>query len=676
MTTPHPRRAFDDDAAHADLLAAVAHVLPTAAGLAQIIGGAPTDRPLDPEPGRVAHTRLLIDLAAALDTDRGRVTILAAESGLAGVVDNMAAALDADRGLAAILATSVGDADVPVGTTPDLAGLGTPASADGPPITRSTLDDLSALHLAPADQRLQLRAGLPSRAAHDALRDLENIRMALAGITPGSHPLDSPLDTAVTVFDRQRTRIAQALTVMAQALPVYRHPSLGTSTSTDSTLFDRRASLAAMRRPRMSSVKVTDPTGWWAVGRALSRLRKIPAGAKSSSQEHAEHGAIGALLASAQKREQAGDIAGAEDLYREAALEALAEIPLHASGESPERVDDPAGAQDSHPQVADGGDVGTLLALAEDLEEAGDIDGGNILRALAAHQGRDIAGTGHLYNATDAATRHADAVRAAAAELNAAAERAAAAADLHAHAEWTAAADQHADAERAAAAAELNAAAQSAVAAAKARYADAGRAATAAAADRAAVTLRMGALYAFAEFMGRTRGTSDAEAVPGEVSGDGDADAVSASAYVPAEGDTFGVPSQFAFHAVAQSASLLRQTADELAALYGELRDRPPLTAGTRLLHGCAHHVDELTATVQQLWAVLSDFCGADLRAVADVPIEGLDEVRWSDGTAGTEPTRWPAALVLEVQKHSRRVEDLEGVWEIGFGAAISPGRS
>jgi hypothetical protein len=122
-------------------------------------------------------------------------------------------------------------------------------------------------------------------------------------------------------------------------------------------------------------------------------------------------------------------------------------------------------------------------------------------------------------------------------------------------------------------------------------------------------------------------------------------------------------------------ASLLDRTADELAALHDELLARPPATAGERLLRGCGHLTNELAQMINQVWAALSDFRGADLRAAGNVSVQDLDGIHWSDDTTGTEPTQWPTELITEVEDHSTRVDGLPGVWEIAFGTAVSPGR-
>ena len=127
--------------------------------------------------------------------------------------------------------------------------------------------------------------------------------------------------------------------------------------------------------------------------------------------------------------------------------------------------------------------------------------------------------------------------------------------------------------------------------------------------------------------------------------------------------------------AAAQAGVLLRQIADELAVLSDDLVNRAPSPVGERLLRGCSRVAAELTQAAQQLWAALSDFRGADLRAAEDVAIKDLDGVRWSDGTAGAEPTWWPLPLVSTVRGCSKRVDGLAGVWEVDLRTGAFSGR-
>ncbi|GAA2660899.1 hypothetical protein [Paractinoplanes durhamensis] len=70
-----------------------------------------------------------------------------------------------------------------------------------------------------------------------------------------------------------------------------------------------------------------------------------------------------------------------------------------------------------------------------------------------------------------------------------------------------------------------------------------------------------------------------------------------------------------------------------------------------------------------QLWATLSDFQGADLRAAAATSLDELDGVVWSDTTASGGATRWPDQLRLALVEHSTEAE--HGVFIVRLGTSI-----
>uniref|UniRef100_UPI003F495A54 hypothetical protein n=1 Tax=Actinoplanes sp. CA-151224 TaxID=3239904 RepID=UPI003F495A54 len=511
------------------MLADLTSAISVPAGLAQILGdisaGLP---PADNTPaGRAAHARLLDDLTTALHLPTGLNAILATEGGLAEIVDDLSASLHTAHGLDAILM--------------DAAEPRTALSVDEPPATPSATDHLAVLHLAPGDQRLHLRTGTPSRAVREALRHLENIRAALADVVTGLHPLDSHLDSVPATLDRQRIRIADAMTVMTQALSSHRplpaDTELRSLTARRRVLEEYRRKLAEYRRmlgeinPADIELRPAENVRWddiddTAARRGLAdRRRFLEASRRVLAEIGDDRDSMEQALA--EYRRVLAEINDAETRrYTRYSRYSLQELYRDLRSERRE-MDDDGGADD------DGGPVTELPTerpreyIVVPLYSRGDE---SLSRELA-----DVADS----------------------------------------------------------------------------------------------------LY-----------------------------------------DTDGVRRSAALHqAAAYSAALLEQVVDDLAGLYDDLANRAPATAGTRLLRGCARRVDELTGTAQQLWSALSDFCGADLRAVTGVTLDDLDGVRWSDGTAGTGLTLWPTALASDVQKHSERIDGRPGVWEIGFGAAVSPRR-
>ncbi|WP_067460003.1 hypothetical protein [Actinomadura macra] len=117
----------------------------------------------------------------------------------------------------------------------------------------------------------------------------------------------------------------------------------------------------------------------------------------------------------------------------------------------------------------------------------------------------------------------------------------------------------------------------------------------------------------------------------------------------------------------------LRRSADELAQLNDRLLDGIDVPGpGDR--QECLDLADDLAAMMDQAWRALSDFRGADLRpADPKIHLEDLDGVTWSNATAVSGATRWPAALRDLVPEHSFPADDPEaGVLVIRFGAAVS----
>ncbi|QXJ22182.1 hypothetical protein AGRA3207_003143 [Actinomadura graeca] len=120
---------------------------------------------------------------------------------------------------------------------------------------------------------------------------------------------------------------------------------------------------------------------------------------------------------------------------------------------------------------------------------------------------------------------------------------------------------------------------------------------------------------------------------------------------------------------------LLRRCADEMAALRERLLDGTDVPAPAERPQ-CLDLADDLAATMERAWQVLSDFKGADLRSADPrIQLEDLDGVTWSDEAAVSGATRWPAVLRGPVAEHSFPEDHAQaGVFVIRFGAAVSAG--
>ncbi|GAA1542413.1 hypothetical protein GCM10009827_072490 [Dactylosporangium maewongense] len=128
--------------------------------------------------------------------------------------------------------------------------------------------------------------------------------------------------------------------------------------------------------------------------------------------------------------------------------------------------------------------------------------------------------------------------------------------------------------------------------------------------------------------------------------------------------------------AVAEAGDVLRQAADELGELNLRLADRSG-GMGVTAWRQCTGHVDSLIQALDELGAALSDFRGADLRAMQWQPtLEDLDGVRWSDATATGGATRWPEAIREAVADPLvSQATAAVGVYVVRFGTVVGTSR-
>ena len=122
-------------------------------------------------------------------------------------------------------------------------------------------------------------------------------------------------------------------------------------------------------------------------------------------------------------------------------------------------------------------------------------------------------------------------------------------------------------------------------------------------------------------------------------------------------------------------AALIATCADALIELRDRWTRQPPASAGRRELADCQRQIGDLARLLDALWQVLSDFCGADLHAAADLVVEDLDGVRWSGASVDLGATRWPDDLRETVDSHSVPVHDRPGVYEIHYGTPVQTNR-
>lgn len=137
-------------------------------------------------PHQQEHDLLAADLAGRMNLRGGLAEILDTAGGHAGLVADLTAGLDTERGLAAILTRMAAEPEV-------------------------GSDPLEALRVAPAHQRLLLRAGDRHRYLSRATRTLDDIDRALSVLPGDANPLvDLKGRVATELLERQRGDLVAA----------------------------------------------------------------------------------------------------------------------------------------------------------------------------------------------------------------------------------------------------------------------------------------------------------------------------------------------------------------------------------------------------------------------------------------------------------------------------------
>ncbi|GAA0909583.1 hypothetical protein Vau01_075740 [Virgisporangium aurantiacum] len=530
----------------------------------QVDPAAVASRPHHDEPHAPAHRRLVADLATALPptTPEG---ILAIHGGPAALTSDLTAAVDTDRGLAEILATPFNDEAAPAST------VGAPTAA------ASLLDDVTTIYHAPVVQRLLLRTGGVSEHLHHTRRELDAVHSLLTTATDLEH--------AASVLDRQKTRLAKAMTLLAHAVPRPPEPDGSPSTTR------KRAVMRALRgegpveaRPRI-------------VQRYAGRVTSVAIAPD------------GTWLATAAD--------GSAQIWDVATGRPRIELMGH-----PGRVTSVAIAPD-----------GTWLATADDdgSVKIWDVATGQERTRLMGYTGlmgytSRVASVAIAPDGTWLATAADESVRT-----------------------WDVATGQ----------------------------------------ERTRLMGYTGLGYA-------DRVTSVAIAPDGTwLATAGTSVQIweldeAAPAAMPSQIDVFDSTAELADdahpavhaelidaarHATAQAASLIRECSTDLADLRTNLGTHSAQLGGVSaqesLFQRCRSLCVELIHMSEQLYTALSDFRGADLRAVTLAALEDLDGVRWSEAATDVPATQWPPILRRPVQDHSTPVDDQPGVFEIHVGTAV-----